>query len=110
MNALAQSDRSMSHMALIKEVAGKLAAQHKQLGAPFAQALLGRVADGELSSRPADDWAVLATHLLGFMRERRAGQARVLVHKPESDGQSAGRICLPRSAFSPTTCRFWSIR
>ena len=92
MNALAQSDRSMTHMALIKEVAGKLAVQHKQIGAPFAQALLGRVADSELSSRPADDWAALATHLLGFMRERRAGQARVLVHKPESDGQGGENL------------------
>ena len=92
MNALAQSDRSTSHAALIKEVTGKLAAQHKQIGAPFAQALLGRAADSELSSRPSDDWAALASHLLGFMRERRPGQARVLVHKPGAEGQSAENL------------------
>ncbi len=92
MNAQLQSERQGPHAALAKEIAGLLSGRFKNDGAPFVQALLAHVADSELTSRSAADWAALATYLIGFMRERRPGQIRVLVHKPDSDAGSGENL------------------
>ena len=92
MNAQVQGGRPQSHVTLVREVTDLLTARFKQDGAELAAQLLARVPDSELASRSAADWAALAVQMMGFLRERRAGQTKVQVHKPEGDAMAGDTL------------------
>ncbi len=53
--------------------------------AAFSEIFYRRLPDDELRSQPAAHWAAMATDFLAFMRERRAGSAKVRVFNPTLD-------------------------